>query len=47
MGYQQTGSNGHVIALVGQTRIKFGSMLTDPRRYFVLQVLRMQMGNRG
>jgi hypothetical protein len=46
MGYHREGNNGLVIALIGQTRIKFGSMLTDPRRYFVLQVLRTQMGNR-
>lgn len=46
MGYYQSGSSGHVIALVGQTRLKFGSMLNDARRYYVLQVLRRQLGDR-
>jgi len=41
LGYEYTGSNGKVVALVGKTRLKFGSMLSDARRYFLLQGLRV------
>ena len=40
-GYDYTGGNGRVISLVGKGRLKFGSMLSDSRRYFVLQGLRV------
>ena len=39
-GYHYTGIRGQVISLVGNTRIKFGSMLSDQRRYYLLQGLR-------
>lgn len=45
-GYQSSGSSGMVIVLIGRTRLKFGSMLTDPRRYFLLQGLRKQLSRR-
>jgi hypothetical protein len=41
LGYQYSGSNGQVISLVGKTRLKFGSMMSEARRYFVLQGLRV------
>lgn len=41
LGYQHSGSNGHVISLVGKTRLRFGSMMSDARRYFLLQGLRV------
>lgn len=37
---QHAGNHGAVIVLVGKTKLKFGSMLTEPRREFVLQALR-------
>ena len=47
LGYHHAGStSGLVIALIGATRIKFGSMLTDARRYFLLQALRKQLAMR-
>ncbi len=47
LGYHHAGStSGLVIALIGTTRIKFGSMLTDARRYFMLQALRKQLAMR-
>jgi hypothetical protein len=44
--YRSSGSSNQVIALVGKTRLKFGSMLTDTRRYFVMQVLRKMLAGR-
>jgi hypothetical protein len=41
LGYQYSGSNGQVISLVGKTRLKFGSMMSEARRYFLLQGLRV------
>ena len=38
--YYQSGNNGPVIALVGKSRLQFGSMLSDARRYYLLQCLR-------
>lgn len=48
VGYRYSGSNGLAIALIGQARIKFGSMLTHQRRYFLVQALRklLQMRQR-
>ncbi|MCA9284125.1 MAG: hypothetical protein KDA22_02835 [Phycisphaerales bacterium] len=46
-GYHASGSTGLVIALVGQSRLKFGSMLSDPRRFYVLQGLRVLLAARG
>ncbi len=40
MGPRYAGSNGHAIAIAGKTRLKFGGMLTDARRYYLLQGLR-------
>jgi hypothetical protein len=40
IGYRYSGSHGLAIALIGQDRTKFGSMLTDRRRYFMVQALR-------
>jgi hypothetical protein len=39
--YQYSGSNGQVISLVGKTRLKFGGMMSEVRRHFVLQGLRV------
>jgi hypothetical protein len=41
LGYNYSGSSGQVISLVGKTRLKFGSMMSDSRRYFLLQGLRV------
>jgi len=38
--------NGFAIALVGQSRIKFGSMLTEARRFYLLQALRKLLATR-
>lgn len=46
-GYDYSGSTGVAISLVGQSRVKFGSMLTEARRYFVLQTLRKLLALRG
>ena len=35
-----------LIALVGQTRIKFGSLFNGARRYYILQALRTLLANR-
>lgn len=40
LGYRYSGSNGLVISLVGRNRLKFGSMMSETRRYFLLQGLR-------
>jgi hypothetical protein len=37
---------GMVIALVGQTRLKFGTMLSDARRHYLLQCLRKFLAER-
>jgi hypothetical protein len=39
--------NSRCIALVGQTRLQFGSMLTEPRRYYLLQCLRKLLAERS
>lgn len=40
LSYEYSGSNGRVIALIGKSRLKCASMMTDPRRYFLLHGLR-------
>ena len=40
MSTQHAGSQGMVICLVGTKKLKFGSMLTEDRRDFLLQALR-------
>ena len=47
VGHQHPGSNGLAISLIGQSRLKFGSMLSEPRRYYVMQVLRKLLASRG
>lgn len=48
LGYSAVGSHhGRVISLVGQSRLKFGSMLNDARRFYVLQVLRKLLASRA
>ena len=37
------GNSGMQIALVGQSRLLFGSLLSDSRRYYILQVLRSKL----
>ena len=37
---------GHTIALVGQTRLKFGSMLSDEKRFYIVQTLRQLLASR-
>jgi hypothetical protein len=44
--YYHSGNIGKVISLVGQTRLKFGAMLSDPRRYYLLQCLRSFLADR-
>jgi hypothetical protein len=46
LGYRYSGQNGPALALVGDTRLKFGSMLRDARRYFMLQALRRMLAER-
>jgi hypothetical protein len=47
LGYHYAGSNhGLAISLVGQSRIKFGSMLSDARRYYLMQGLRTLLARR-
>ena len=46
LGLHYSGSQGLVIALVGKTRLKFGSMLTESRRFFFLQGLRKLLASR-
>jgi len=46
LDYQSRGSNGPVISLVGKTRLKFGSGLTDARRYYVLKALQRLLAQR-
>ncbi|MCA8985306.1 MAG: hypothetical protein R3C12_14660 [Planctomycetaceae bacterium] len=41
LGYEYSGSSGRVISLEGKSRLKFGSMLSEQRRYFLLQGLRV------
>lgn len=43
MSHQQAGSSGRLISLVGQARLNCASMVSDSRRYFIMQVLRMQL----
>jgi hypothetical protein len=37
---------GYTIALVGQTRLKFGSMLSDEKRFYIVQTLRKLLAKR-
>jgi hypothetical protein len=46
-GYHASGSHGRIISLVGQSRVKFGSMLTDARRFYLLQALRKLLASRS
>lgn len=46
LGYHYSGSNGLAIALIGQTKLKLGSMLTEARRYYLLQGLRQLLARR-
>jgi hypothetical protein len=41
--YQSPGNSGRMLALEGKTRLTFGSMLSQGRRYFFLQVLRRML----
>ena len=41
--YQSPGNSGRMLALEGKTRLTFGSMLNQGRRYFFLQVLRRML----
>lgn len=41
VGPHSSGSSGYVLSFVGATRLKFGGMLSDPRRYYLLQGLRL------
>ncbi|MCI0639740.1 MAG: hypothetical protein L0Y72_24105 [Gemmataceae bacterium] len=45
--WHHSGSIVKVISLVGQTRLSFGSMLSDPRRYYLLQCLRKFLADRS
>jgi len=44
--FTQNSWPGGAIALVGQSRLKFGSMLSQGRRYFMLQALRKMLAGR-
>jgi hypothetical protein len=44
--HRHAGNSHQAIALVGQRRITFGSMLSDARRYYVLCALRRQLSLR-
>ena len=47
-GYRNSGNPSMgVISLVGKTRLKFGSMLSEPRRYYLLQCLRRVLADRS
>jgi hypothetical protein len=43
--YHQPGGDGRAIALIGQKRILFGSMLSEPRRYYLVQCLRQLLAD--
>jgi hypothetical protein len=45
-GHHDTGSYGWRISLIGKTCLKFGTMLTEPRRYFLLHGLRKLLASR-
>lgn len=45
--FHYPGNNGVTIALAGQSQVCFGSMLSDARRYYLLNALRKQLANRG
>ena len=38
--------NNSAISLIGQTRLKFGSMLSDKRRYYLLRFLQKYLAER-
>jgi len=40
-------NTGKTISLVGKTRLNFGSMLADNRRYFIVQLLRRLLATRA
>jgi hypothetical protein len=44
--YGDSNRAGRVISLMGQNRTNFGSLLTDERRYYVLQALRKLLAER-
>lgn len=46
LSYRNSGSSGLVISMVGKSRTKFGSMLSDERRFFLLQGLRKLLFSR-
>lgn len=46
MSYNYSGSSGRAIALIGQSQIKFGSMLSEPRRYYMLRSLQKLQAQR-
>ncbi len=41
--FQSPGNSGRMLALEGKTRLTFGSLLSQGRRYFFLQVLRRML----
>lgn len=41
VGPDSSGGRGYVLSFVGATRLKFGGMLSDRRRYYLLQGLRL------
>ena len=41
--FQYSGQQGAPLSLVGKTRLKFGSMVREARRYFILQALRLML----
>src|SRR5262249_9780923 len=43
---RQMGSSGRMISLVGDTKLTFGSLVNDPRRYFLLRGLRYELARR-
>lgn len=46
LSFGYPGNSGMAIAIIGQTRLKFGGMLTDSRRYYLLQCLRKSLAER-
>lgn len=41
LGHEYSGSSNQVVILLGKKRLKFGSMMSDTRRYYLLQGLRV------
>jgi hypothetical protein len=44
--YRHAGDSGQVISLIGAGRLKFGSMVTDQRRYYLIHGLRCFLAQR-